>query len=159
MPIERVTDQITAALKDGRDSAARWQAVRKLTRSAARLEFMPEIDQRVPAAHQPETIALAATNRIGHLIAWQRAKVLACEERDRIRLLAAKSSARIGAVDVSVYQEVFQGPIELRLLAVEALVGSCRWQTAPAEASARTTRCRNALARIGERQRMEVGNK
>jgi signal transduction histidine kinase len=105
-----VADLFAATQKRASDFAARREAERKLRRSAQQLKILREIDQTVLAAHSPETIALAAIDRIGHLIPCHRAKVLACQERDRTSLLASRTSATIGTVDASLYHEVCRGP-------------------------------------------------
>lgn len=104
-----VADQIGAALETAQELTARRQAEEALYRYAERLRILHEIDQSILAARLPETIAVAAIGRIRHLIPCQRAMVMALEETQQIKLLAAESRGEIKPVDsIDIYQELFE---------------------------------------------------
>jgi PAS domain S-box-containing protein len=104
-----MADQIAAALENAYDLTARKRAEENLQRLTERLRILHEIDQSILAARLPETIAVGAIRRIRQLIPCQRALVIAAEEPDQLRLLAAESSGKMGArADIELYQELFQ---------------------------------------------------
>lgn len=95
-------------LSNVRDLTARKQAEEALNRYAERLKILHEIDQSILAAQLPETIAVAAIRRIGHLVPCQRAVVTAIEDTGQVQMLATESEGEIDSpVDIGVYAELF----------------------------------------------------
>ena len=93
--------------------AERRQAEETLYSHAQRLRILHEIGQSILAARLPETIAVAAIRRIRQLIPCHRALVVAIEEDNQIKMLAAESSGDTDWVtDMGVYAELLTtGPL------------------------------------------------
>jgi GAF domain-containing protein len=79
---------------------------------AERLQILRDIDQAIVAARSPETIALAAIDRLHHLIPFQHAVVLAVGETEQLEMLAARSyNGFESRVEVTLYREVLRDPV------------------------------------------------
>ncbi|MBN1876935.1 MAG: response regulator [Anaerolineae bacterium] len=85
------------------------QTEETLRRYAERLKIRHEIDQSILAARSPETIAVAAVNRLRQLIPCQRVSVMAFTTEGQVKLLAAESSGQVALkIDVGIYQCLLQ---------------------------------------------------
>jgi PAS domain S-box-containing protein len=108
-PIFNPEGRMTHFVAIKEDITERKNAEKALHLYTERLRILHEIDQSVVAAQLPETIAVAAIQRLRRLIPCQRVMVMALDETTQIRLLAAESSGEIGSIpDLSIYRELFE---------------------------------------------------
>ncbi len=85
------------------------QSSQALQRHTERLEIQHEIEQSILAARLPETIAVAAISRLGRLIPFKHAMVLAVGETGQLDMLASESHGGFASpADVSLYEEVLR---------------------------------------------------
>ncbi len=94
-----------------REVIERQQAEHRLLTYSERLRTLHEIDQSILAARSPETIAVAATGRIRHLIPCQRVVIIARDADDHLKTLAADSSGDVSlGASPDIYRELLENP-------------------------------------------------
>ncbi|MCP4537593.1 MAG: GAF domain-containing protein [Chloroflexi bacterium] len=103
-------EQLTQVNLDLQQEITKHQLAQETLHSYAnRLRTMHEIDQSILTARSAETIAVAATSRIRHLVLCQRVIVIEVMETGQIKKLAAESSGEIALrPDVDIYYEMFE---------------------------------------------------
>ncbi len=107
--LQQRLEQNNAALQQ--EIVERACAEESLRHYAERLRVLHEIDQSIVAARSPETIAVAAVERIRQLIPCERVIVIAVTDTGNCKILAAESSAALTLeIDAQVYGELCASP-------------------------------------------------